>query len=301
MKTKLFKNIYVFALGGLVLALSSCLKSNDTYIDFSKVGTLIELPLAAYAPNADGDKIEFLSFVSTLATAELPVIVNVASPKPLGNSLDVTLKVDDAALTAYNAAHATKYILLPSNAYSIASLKVTIPSGERMAALNINLKPSMITDFSKQYVLPITIADAGGQTISQYKTVYYVVGVKNQYDGKYTVTGTALRAGDPILSGPFAATEFSLITAGPNALDMSRNAVWATGAAIGGIGPFRLTLNPATNVITVTDAINPSVVNNPAGINMYNPATKTFQISVFWANGPTHRAWEAKFVYKGPR
>ena len=301
MKNKLFKNIYVLALGGLALTMSSCLKSSDTYVDFSKAGTLVELPLAGYSPNADGDKFVFLSYAATLPTVENPVVVNVASPKPLSSALDVTLKVDDAALTAYNTKHATAYVLLPANAYSIANLKVNVPANQRTATLAVTIKPNMITDFSKQFVLPITIADAGGQKISNYKTIYYVVGVKNAYDGKYTVTGSATRAGDPVLSGPFAPQEFSLITAGPQALDMSKTAVWATGAGIGGIGPFRLTLNPVTNDITVTDAVNAAVVNNPAGINKYFPATKTFQISVYWGTGPTNRAWEATFVYKAPR
>jgi hypothetical protein len=301
MKNKLFKNICLLALGGLALTTSSCLKSSDTYVDFSKAGTLVELPLAGYGPNADGDKFVFLSYAATLPSVENPVVVNVASPKPLSTALDVTLKVDDAALTSYNVKHATTYSLLPATAYSIANLKVNIPANQRTANLAVTLKPNMITDFSKQYVLPITIVDASGQKISNYRTVYYVVGVKNAYDGKYTVTGSAVREGDPVLSGPFAAQEFSLITAGPYAVDMSKTAVWASGSGIGGIGPFRLTLNPTTNAITVTDAVNAAVVNNPDGINKYDPATKTFQISVYWGTGPTNRAWEAKFVYKSPR
>src|ERR1700745_1278087 len=83
-----------------VLGLSSCLK-DSRFVDFSKVGTLIEFPLEAFkgtgklAPEA-------LPISSTIQT--FPVIINVASPKPLGNALAVTVKIDQAALTAYNNA-----------------------------------------------------------------------------------------------------------------------------------------------------------------------------------------------------
>jgi hypothetical protein len=82
---------------------------------------------------------------------------------------------------------------------------------------------------------------------------------------------------------------------------MNRNAVWASGGGIGGIGPFRITINPTTNQVTVTDAVNAVVQNNPADPNVYDPATKTIKISAFWGLGPQHRAWKATFVYKKAR
>ncbi|MBC7746351.1 MAG: DUF1735 domain-containing protein [Flavobacterium sp.] len=295
----IFNKISIISLIGATF-LSSCLK-DDAYVDFSKVGTLVELPLAAFNPNAAGDKFVVLSYAADLTNVDHPVVVNVASPEPLGSSLAVTLKVDDAALTAYNAAHATTYTLLPTTAYAIPSLTVTVPAGQRTSTMTVKFNPSAITDFTLQYVLPISIADASGQKISNYKTVYYVVGVKNQYDGVYTTNGVALRAGDPVLSGAFPERKYSLITSGPNSVQMSENPVWASGGPVGGIGPWIFTVDPATNLVTITDNANPVVVNNPANPNNYDPATKTFNISGYWGAGPTNRAWKATFVYSGPR
>lgn len=300
MKIKsIFNRFSIMALAGVTF-LSACLK-DDNFVDFSKVGTLVELPLAAYNPDAKGNKIVVLSYPSDATSVDHQVVVNVASPEPVSSNLDVTLKVDDAALTAYNTANATTYTLMPTNVYTIPSLKVTVPSGQRTTALIVKFNPSLITDFTKQYVLPISIADASGQKISNYKTVFYVVGVKNKYDGTYKVNGNALRAGDPVLSGTFPEQTYKLITAGPNSVQFSKTAVWASGAGIGGISEWILTVNPVTNAVTITDNANPAVTANPAGINTYDPATKTFRIKAYWGNGPTHRAWEATFVYSGPR
>ena len=80
-------------------------------------------------------KLQHLAVAST--PTNLPLLVNLASPKTSGFSLNVTLAVDQAALTAYNTANSTNYELLPAADYSIANLKVTIPAGQREVNLNI--------------------------------------------------------------------------------------------------------------------------------------------------------------------
>ena len=303
MKNKILK--FVLLIGVLSTVLTSCIK--DDY-DTGELGSAGK----NFVKILEGKELSlFLSPFSNIMKVETFTLRrDVNSNSSLNTSNTVVLDFDAAAITAYNTANKKSYEMLPDAIYTIPTsngikktstgLEVTFAPGEFSKEIAINLDGGKF-DLSKTYAVAYKIKSSEGLTISGTDHVLVAISIKNKYDGKYSVTGSALRAGDPVLSGSFPEQEYILLTAGALTLDMNRVAVWASGGNIGGIGPFRLTLDPATNVITVTDAANARVVNNPAGVNMYNPATKTFTISVFWGTGPTNRAWEAKFVYKGPR
>jgi hypothetical protein len=303
MKNKILK--FVLLVGVLSTVLTSCVK--DDY-DTGELGSAGK----NFVKFLEGNELSlFLSPFSDIKKVETFTLRrDVNSNASLNASNTVVLDFDAAAITAYNTANKKSYVMLPDAIYTVPAsngikktstgLEITYAPGEFSKEIAINLDGGKF-DLSKTYALAYKIKSSEGLTISGTDNVLVAISIKNKYDGKYVVNGSVIRGGDPVLSGNFPEQEYSLLTAGALTLDMSRVAVWASGANIGGIGPFRLTLNPATNAITVTDAVNAAVVNNPAGINMYYPATKTFQISVFWGNGPAHRAWEAKFVYKGPR
>src|SRR6184192_3954879 len=98
MKKKILSSLFLLALLPGMLSLSSCLK-DSRFVDFSKVGVLVELPLSAYTGVGKLTP-EALPIQSTPQT--IPVVVNVAAPKALSTPLNVTLAVDQAALDAYN-------------------------------------------------------------------------------------------------------------------------------------------------------------------------------------------------------
>ncbi len=174
-KYNIYKLIPVFLFVG-TLSLSSCLKSNDNYIDFKQVGTTIELPLAALNQET-AVKVVLKSYPSSATPSDLPVVVNIASPKPLTRDLTVTLAVNanDAIGKLNTAVPAGGYVIIPSNAYSIASLQVTIPAGQRMATATFKINSAAIGATNTKYVLPVSIVDGGGEQISNYNTVYYNV------------------------------------------------------------------------------------------------------------------------------
>ncbi|MBC7915141.1 MAG: DUF1735 domain-containing protein [Pyrinomonadaceae bacterium] len=270
-----------------MVSLTSCLKDENPQTDLSQVPALVDFN-AVKGTAA-------LNISSTPTDFNVPV--NYRSTDAASKDIVVTMSVDQVTLDKYNAANGTSLELLPAAIYTL-NPKVTIPAGQRVVNLPIKISTSLI-DPSKAYAIPLKMVSADGATVSgNFGTLVLAVAVKNMYDGKYAVTGTALRAGDPVLSGDFAVMEFSLLTTGANSVIMSKNAVWATGGGIGGIGPFEFTIDPVTNLVTVSDDVNPAVVNNPAGTNSYDPATKTLTVSVYWGNGPLHRAWRAKFVKK---
>ncbi|MGZ3999829.1 MAG: DUF1735 domain-containing protein, partial [Mucilaginibacter sp.] len=175
-----------------VLSFSSCLK-DPRYYTFANVGTLVELPLAAYygTGNTVPEALPILNTPQTVA-----VVVNVASPKPLSTPLTVTLAVDQAALDAYNTANglsgADAYVMPPANSYSIPDFKVTVPANQRQAQLQVQVTSSNL-DPAGLYILPLSITDASGQKISNYKTILLNIQAKNQYDGTYSLKGYVIR------------------------------------------------------------------------------------------------------------
>lgn len=175
MKPQFFKNSLILTFAFLML-FSSCLK-DDRYIDYSKVGTLIELPLAAYNPNNLGYKLLVKTYPQSPTPAELPVVINVASPEPLGTDLKVTLAVDAAALANYNTANSKSFIILPSVAYTVSSLQSIISAGTRTTQVVFKINTAVIDKTITNYVLPVTLVDASGEKISNYKTVYYNIKV----------------------------------------------------------------------------------------------------------------------------
>ena len=170
--------LFPVLLAALVLNLSSCLKSKDTYVDFSKVGTTIELPLAALNQET-GVKVVSEPYTSSATPSDLPVVVNIASPKPLNRDLTVTLAVNanNAIGTLNTAVPAGGYLLIPANGYSVSNLKVTIPAGQRTGTVVIKINTGTIGAGNTKYVLPVSIVDAGGEQISLYSTVYYNIKV----------------------------------------------------------------------------------------------------------------------------
>ncbi len=177
MKININKIATIF-LAVCALGLSSCLKENeDTYTDFTKVGTTVELPLAALNQETNV-KVVTKAYTASATPTDLPIVVNIASPKPLSNNLTVTLGVNaNNALAALNTATGGGYVLLPTAGYSASSLSVTIPAGERTATLNIKINTAAIDKTQTKYVLPISITDAGGEKISLYSTVSYNIRV----------------------------------------------------------------------------------------------------------------------------
>ena len=168
------KKIIPVILFSAIISLSSCLKSKDTFVDFSKVGTTIELPLAALNQET-GVKVVAKTYTSSTTATDLPVVVNIASPKPLDRDLKVTLAVNanDAIGKLNTAVPAGGYILAPANLYSVSNLQVTIPAGQRTATAVFKINSSLIGTANTKYVLPVSIVSADGESISLYSTVYY--------------------------------------------------------------------------------------------------------------------------------
>lgn len=317
------KKILSIKTGFLSLAamavLSSCLKDNSHYVDFAGAKPLVELP-AATGVGPGGGFVTPIALPIQSAAQNINLVVNLAAPKPLTSALTVKLEIDANALTAYNTANIaqfksdstaaaaagnpiptapTIYTLMPTNFYTLSGLSVTIPANQNSA----NLVISVITqnfDLTKNYVIPFTIIDGGGQQISNYKTVFYFVQPKNQYDGKYAVKGYVHRDADLALGGPIkSGVTYTLTTTGANSDSFVQS--WADGSTAGGINPVFLTTDPTTGAVTISSVVNPTLTNFGT-TSRYDKVNKVFYISFIW-NGadPNHRSATDTLTYTGPR
>ena len=171
---KTIKHIKLAFASLMVLSLlSSCLKDTDKTVDFSDAKGSLELPAVAFNGPTQGVAVD-----KTKAQESFTLTVNLSGAKTSSSATSVTLAVDQAALTAYNASNGTQLVLLPTADYAIQSLNVSIPAGQRQAILNIVINSSLI-DLTKSYALPISITNGGGQGINpNYKTIIYTFEAK---------------------------------------------------------------------------------------------------------------------------
>jgi hypothetical protein len=294
MKTrKLIKFIALTVLVLTVTSLSSCLK-DSRFVNYAGVTPFVELPLVA----ANGAfTAEAFTIVAT--PINLPLAVNYAAPKPRTSPLTVTLKIDQAALDAYNKANSTTFTILPAADYSIASLTATIPAGQNTATINIIINISKV-DPNGSFILPISIADAGGVVISTSSTIFYNVQAKNKYDGLWTVNGTMNDNANPALTGYYP-VNYYLVTQGAASNAMADPGTGSfkhfilngtTVSSYGSYGPV-FTFDPTTNkVISVVNYYGQPAGNgrsaalDPTGTNAFtsgSPGTAgaTFQVSYF--------------------
>ncbi|MEP7259294.1 MAG: DUF1735 domain-containing protein [Flavitalea sp.] len=165
------KKLYFPLLGLILFLLAGCLK-DDAAVDFTTVGTIIEvLPVnGGGLENFNGAELEFDSMEDIDSAI---VVLNIASPSPLNKSLTISMSINDALRTAYNSGNTVQYDLLPDSAYSFPVTAGNIAAGQRLDTLHVYFYPSKI-DITKNYMLPVSISDAQGETISgNFNTVYF--------------------------------------------------------------------------------------------------------------------------------
>jgi hypothetical protein len=165
------KYTYFFILPVILLLSSGCLKDTPA-VDFSTVGTIIEIlpPNGGGLENFDAAGLEF---DPTDAKDSADIDLNIASPKPLNKPLTITVGVTDALRTSYNGANGAAYEAMPDSVYSLPVTTGNIAAGDRLDTIRVIFYPAKI-DTTKSYMLPVSITDAQGETISgNFGTIYF--------------------------------------------------------------------------------------------------------------------------------
>jgi hypothetical protein len=189
----ILKFSYLLTCISLLSGLESCVKDrNDLATDFSTLQPMLEIRDNISGIGNDAGIANFgkatLNFGNDTTDSHVQSFyVNLASVNTLNHDITVTVGVDQAALDAYNSnpSNGTKFEMMPDSIYTLQQTQVTIPAGQRVALVSIQLTPSKI-DPTKSYMLPVSITDAGGINISgNFGTIYYHL-IGNPIAGSYT-------------------------------------------------------------------------------------------------------------------
>jgi len=127
--------------------------------------------------------------VDSSHVAQDSITVDIGGPVT-NKDVKVTLGVDTANFNKFNAANGGKYSILPSATYSWTNGNSgVIKAGAVQAVIYLTFKTDQI-DLTKNYILPIAITDASGETISgDYGSTMYTIIPGNQYSGLYLSVG----------------------------------------------------------------------------------------------------------------
>ncbi|WP_373550936.1 DUF1735 domain-containing protein [Haliscomenobacter sp.] len=314
---KIFKYIPLMLLGG-ALSFLGCEDEVVNPIE-GKGDNFVRIPEGVNDLNLVA--LDVVPGVKTLRLLDLLRDAN--SESSLGSSLGIKMKIDKAALDAFNAAHPAEAMEeLPASLYTTDALEFTLGAGEFAKSINIKLDPTKL-DLTKRYGIAVSVVDASGHKVrnGQGSAVFNIV-AKNQYDGIYEVTGTMVDNASAALTGLFP-VKYALITLGPGTVegnDVELGLPAGRGIGIlssgstsyyGSFSPI-FELDPATNkVIKVTNFFGQPAGNtrsaelDPSGVNQYDPATKSLEVKFFMIQpssipAPPHVRvvfdWKMKYV-----
>jgi len=306
---KQFFKIGIIA-GVASVILSSCLKDTPT-TDYSDKA----IKPVVLVPNGNHPRTQTitplaLDFTST--PYELRVYARVSWSKPLGRSLEVTFKEDPAAITAYNTAFGTNWVKMNSAAYSIPTLKVTIPADQNEAYIPVMVFPDKV-DLTKNNILAFSITDASGEVVStNYQTVLVPMLIKNEFEASYGVTGYFFHPTGP--RGINLTKYFATVNASRVEGQLGDLAGWGfrftiTGAALSAWEASGAT--PAAPASGFMTADNPGAWAYPGPEfpgtapwvqttynNSYNAATKTFWLHYGYATGAAGQNDYSRNIYE---
>lgn len=182
MNTKILKKAGISIPAILLFILSGCLKTHDGFIDFSKTSDFVILTGAGLT-NFKASNV--LVNTTSTDTIKKTITVDLASKGNSNGSITVTLGVDAAKIAEYNSANGTSFQAFPANAYKLTSNKVTVAAGGHYGTTTLEIYQNKL-DPTVSYMLPISITDGGGKSLSSNQnTIYYNV-IGNPIAGNYT-------------------------------------------------------------------------------------------------------------------
>lgn len=270
-----------------IASFTSCIKDTNSGTEVSGLQPIALIYGSGIANFSSAN----LSFPGTDPSDTVFFQCNYASTGLAPKDIVYTLGYNAAALAAYNATSTLKYSKLPDSCYSFKATSVTIKAGQNYSAnIPLTIYPSKM-DPSQNYMLPISITDASGVTISGNFGTLYIHAIGNPLAGTYNVvgkrynyTGVISYSGGPIPTGyvstatcpsPKIASVIDGVTIG---LDY---------ANLGGNGyQYTITYDPATQTISNVSGNFLSAVSNFAcTTKTYDPVNKIIHITTTYNNG----------------
>ncbi|MDP4239949.1 MAG: DUF1735 domain-containing protein [Bacteroidota bacterium] len=263
---------------------------------------------------------EFVNYGLTSSTINnLPAdqtvraFVNIATDALPTSDITVTVTISQSALDAYNVTAKQNWVAAGNDASTYVPLvmcpnisvnPVVIKKGTRNGYAYITLKHADQLSLTTAYAIPLQITAVSNNVMiaANKQSTIIQVPVANKWEGSYDLSYYILRAGDNVLSGNVRHMAWKLGTSGAKSVTYWKTHLWGDGkSSVGGISAWQITIDDSTvpNKISVIDPQYPAVTMNTAYPNRYDPATKTFYLSVYWGTGPTNRAATDTLVYSG--
>lgn len=291
-----------------MIGLTSCLKEramntdpdqSPAVIAFGNTGNNVAASSSTY-PGFYAD----LGSIAAGSSATFNINVQLDGAADAQSDITVNLGLDANALNKYNTENGTGYVAPPAAVYTIPT-SLTIKKGSRSAQGQAKITVNGSYDFSESYAIPIAITSTSNSApvSSNFGKAIYSFGVRNVYDGLYTVKGYVSHP-NASFTGPWSddyCGDFALITTGQSSVDLDPGQPFSNNGSLAVFGVYpRFTVNTSTNKVTITDAAGSlaSVESFPTYDSRYDPSTKTFYVKYGW-NGS--RVAIDTLVYCGPR
>ncbi len=250
--------------------------------------------------------------------------VNLATSDAAPEDIQVTLTLDQTLLDNYNNANGSDYAIPDPSLYTLSGGGVvTIKKGQHTGYLQLTFNPANY--IGVDYAFPFTISSVNkqGYVISgNLKDGIAAVGIKNMYDGLYSLT--EYQAGWGAYGIADGATNtwpnaVSFVTTGSSSngiLTTQTGTLQPAFTAGGGITAFgatepRFVFDPNTNLVTNVynnapdDGRGRAFHLDPAYLpdsSRYDPATKTIYVNyIMTQNGRPNQSIRLTMVYQGSR
>lgn len=258
---------------------------------------------------------------STKDTTANLVVVRLASDQVASEDVQVTLELAPELIKAYNDSTGNKYEVPASSLFTMSSLTVTIPKGSREGNITIKAIPNNLAGKAYAFGFRIKSVSSPDYIISgNLNNQVVIVGVKNKYDGVWTITGTFLDQTNAAFTGLYP-LEWDLVTSSANSIVAYDNEqlgipghLFLNNGSPTYYGNFGLVVNfdVATDKITsITNFYGQPSSNgrsaalDPSGVNAYSivNGVPTIKVKYFLLQpGATVRTkFDETWTYKGPR
>lgn len=295
----------------IIASFSSCLKDKDANVIY---GSTLNNNAAVFFALGSGSKdtavVKTSASPSTSPTVLNEIQINLAGSDPLDRDITVTLALDNGLLVNSGLTP------LPAGSLTVPTTAV-IKKGTQFVKVPFTIANTSILSLTANYGFGLIITSVDNQLgiISNKRFLRVQLNIKNIYDGIYHVeSGLVTRYLSPgvpandAISGPLAGNpDVRLVTTGANTLSIPIPGApgalfWSGGASqVAGIDGVTLTIDPATNLVTVTSAGNATLTNWPGRVNSYDPVNKIFRLAFRWNPTSNVREYEIVLKYDGPR
>ncbi len=310
---KIYRKIAYLALLALTF---SCVKEGEDLIS-GKGENFVKIPTGGEELNVVG--VDLVAGDKTVNLFEISREANSQSELE-SNALTVSLKVDDALVTAYNKVHQTTFTPLPASLFKLSEMEVSMKPGDFARTIKMTFDPTKL-DPTKSYAVAVKIANAGSYKLRNgLSSAIFQVIAKNRFDGLYTTTGTMKDFANAGLTGNYP-TDMELVTDGALKVIMRDKTLGDTNpfhsilnaGAASYYGAFGVVINfkEDNSVASVVNFHGQPAANtrsaelDPSGVNKWDPVTKTLKIK-YWMNQPSvitpHRtSFDETYTFKKKR